>query len=76
MNKLPFEKQIYAGLMEILRDDYFYYQGYSKDYNHLTEDGKAAVIEYITMMAPHMLKREENALDYRAKQMVINELKS
>jgi hypothetical protein len=76
MNKLPFEKQIYAGLMEILRDDYFYYQGYAKEYNHFTEEGNAAVIEYITMMAPHMLKREEDALDYRAKQMVIKELKS
>jgi hypothetical protein len=74
--KSPFEKQVYAGIMEILRDDHFYYQGYSKDYNHLTENGKEAILEYITMMAPHMLKREENALDYRAKEMVIKELKS
>jgi hypothetical protein len=76
MKKLPFEKQIYAGLMEILRDDHFYYQSFSKDYNHLTEEGNVVILEYITMMAPHMLKREEEILDNRAKQMVINGLKS
>lgn len=62
--------------MEILRDHNLYYKSFSKDYNHLTEDGKQALIEYITIMAPHMIEHETKSLDKRAKELVVNELKS
>lgn len=75
--KTPLEKQIYAGLMEILRDKQYYYQsGISSDYNHLTDYGKEAVIEFITIMAPHMIKHEEYELNERSKQLMMNVLKS
>ena len=74
--KTPLNKQIYAGLMEILKDDELFYRSYSLEYSYLTETGKEALIEYIDYMAPIMIKRYEAELDYRAKQMVFNELKS
>jgi hypothetical protein len=74
--KTPLDKQVHAGLMEILRDNSFYYQSYASKYCHITEEGKEAILEYITIMAPHMLKREEHELNERSKRLMMDELKS
>jgi hypothetical protein len=74
--KTPLEKQVYAGLMETLKDKSFYYQSYSSEYCHLTEEGKEAILEYVTIMAPHMIKREEHELNERSKRLMMEELKS
>lgn len=74
--KTPLDKQMYAGLMEILKDKRFYYQGIGPEYNHLTDDGNEAILEYITIMAPHMIKLENEMLDERSKKMMLDKLKS
>ena len=54
----------------------FYYSSVGNDYSHLTESGKEAVIELVNMFAPRLRKAHEIALDDRAKELVIKELKS
>jgi len=68
-------KQIYAGLMEIIKDKQLYYHSSVGDsYCHLLEDGEKALIEWMTLMAPKMIKLEELQLDERAKKMMWDEL--
>ena len=75
MNKvLP--NQVYAGLFEILKDQRLYYNSsVGADYSHLTEEGEKAVVSWISLMAPQMIRIQQAELDARAKQMVVNELK-
>jgi hypothetical protein len=69
-------KQIYAGLLAIVNDKSLYYDSpISKQYGHLTEEGKEAVVRWLELMAPEMHELERTILDARAKQLVIDELK-
>ena len=75
--KTPLDKQIYAGLMEILKDPRLYYHSsIGSEYNCVTDEGKEAIVEFIIMMAPHMLKREEHELNERSKRLMVDVLKS
>ncbi len=70
------KKQFSAGVMEILQDkDLYYVSTIDSKYNKLTEKGQQAVLEYVTMMAPHILEKEEEMLVHKAKQLVFEELK-
>jgi hypothetical protein len=76
MNQL-LDKQVYAGLMEVLKDSNCYYPSpIGSEYDMLTERGEKAVVEFIKIMAPHMIKNYKQELDQRAKRMVIQELQS
>ena len=69
-------KQIYAGLLEIVKDNNLYYHSsIGANYSHLREDGEKALLEWIHLMAPKMLELEERQLDERAKKMMWEELK-
>ena len=69
-------KQIYAGLFEIIKDSKCYYHSsVGRDYSHLTEQGKEAVVKWLEMTAFEMLKLEEDELDQRAKKLMWDELK-
>ncbi len=75
--KTPLDKQVYAGLMEILKDKNLYYNSaLAADYNHLTDNGKEAIVEFISIMAPHMIKNEEHELNERSKRLMMDVLKS
>jgi hypothetical protein len=75
--KTPLDKQVYAGLMEIIKDKKYYYQSAaSPEYNKLTEEGSEAIIEFIRIMAAHMIKYDNQMLDARSKQMMMDVLKS
>ena len=70
------KRQVYVGLLEILKDPkYFYSSRVGVDYCHLTEEGKTAVIEYVSQMGPYMLKKDQEAIEALAKSMVWEELK-
>ena len=70
------KRQVYAGLIEILKDNKYYYNSrIGSEYNKLTEEGVNAVIEYIGHMAPLMLKKEQAEIEALAKSMVWDELK-
>jgi hypothetical protein len=69
------KKQFTAGMMEILRDKNLYYaSSIDSKYNKLTEKGQEAVLEFVTMMAPHLLDKEQKLLHQKAKEMVWEEL--
>ena len=70
------KRQVYVGLLEILKDNkYYYHSKVGIDYSHLTEDGKAVVLDYINQVAPHMLKKDQEAIEALAKSMLWDELK-
>jgi hypothetical protein len=77
MNNL-LEKQLYQGIVAILKDDKVYYQssiGKKGEYNHFKEGGQEALLTYIDYMAPLIMKNERDKIDKRAKEMMWEELK-
>jgi hypothetical protein len=67
---------MYAGVKELIFDSkYFYHSAVGANYSHLTKDGERAVLDYIRVMAPLMREAEEQALDQRAKNIVMQTLK-
>lgn len=69
-------KQIYAGLFEIIKDrDLYYHSSVGRDYSHLTERGKEALVKWMDTMAFEMLALEKAELDARAKKLMWEELK-
>ena len=62
--------------MEVIKDrNLFYHSSVSKDYSHLTEQGKEAVTKWVELMAWDMLQLEKAELDARAKKLMWEELK-
>lgn len=75
-NKL-FKNQIYACLVELLCDDEYYYQSVvGTSYNKLTPEGERAIIEYINMIAPHIIMKNRDELVNLAKQITWNKISS
>lgn len=71
-----FKKQVYVGLLEIFKDrDYYYHSNVGPEYCHLTEKGVEALIDYMNIMAPSMLKKDNKELEDLAKKLTWNELK-
>lgn len=71
-----FKKQVYVGLMEILKDrQYYYHSSVGTDYSHLTEEGIEVLVEYLQVMAPTMLKKDREELETLAKSLVWDGLK-
>lgn len=76
MNKQAVKDLTYGGLMELVNNRNMYYRSsVGKDYSHFTDEGKAAIAEYMEFMAWKMLQAEDADLDRRAKEMVLKELK-
>jgi hypothetical protein len=70
------KRQVYAGLFEIISDPKYYYRSMvGIEYSHLTNEGKDAIAEYMTVMAPHMLVKAKEEFDEKVKQKVWEELK-
>lgn len=64
------------GLFEIIKDPKYYYASkVSSEYNHLTDLGKEALIEYVSGMAPYMLQQELREFEEKVKQKVWEDLK-
>lgn len=76
MSHEVFKKQIYSGLLEILKDENLYYESVmGHKYSKFKDQGEKALLEYFKMMAPIILEKERQELDKRAKAIVIEELK-
>ena len=69
------KQQIYAGIMEVIKDSSCYYTSYiGYRYDGLTEKGAEELKKFIDMMAPHMLELQNTELKELAKKMVVEEL--
>jgi hypothetical protein len=76
MEKSAIKDLIYGGLEELINNRrYYYHSSVGGAYSHLTEDGKAAMVEFIDLMAFKIREAEEQDLDQRAKQQVLITLK-
>lgn len=71
-----FKRQVYAGLLEIIKDPKFYYVSpVGEKYCKFTEEGAQVLMEYLAVMGPWILDREKRELDKKAKEFVVEELK-
>ncbi len=76
LEKSAVKDLFYGGVMEIINNrEYYYNSKIGAEYNHFTEKGKEVMDVYMKSMANLMLKAEEESLNKRAKEMVINGLK-
>ena len=76
MHKSAIKDLIYGGLEEILNNrNYYYHSSVGLGYSHLTDEGRAAVVEFMDLMAWKIREAENADLDHRAKEQVIAELK-
>ena len=76
MQKAAIKDLAYGGLEELINNKaYYYHSTVGPAYSHLTEDGKAAVLEFMELIAAKIREAEYEDLDRRAKQQVIDALK-
>jgi hypothetical protein len=77
MDRPAIKDFVYGGMMELMRNRHYYYNsGVGSSYNHWTEEGRAALADYMNLVAGKMWEAEQRELDARAKEMVLKELKS
>jgi hypothetical protein len=76
MEKAAIKDLIYGGIEEIVQNRRYYYSSsVGRDYSHFTDEGKEAVMEFMSLMAFQVRRAEEQDLEVRAKQQVISALK-
>lgn len=76
MQKDAIKDLVYGGIEEIINNrKYYYASSVGFGYNHFTEEGKEALCEFMDLMAYKIREAEQEDLNSRAKQQVINGLK-
>lgn len=76
MEKAAIKDLIYGGIEEIVQNRRYYYaSSVGRDYSHFTDEGKEALTEFMGLMAYQIRKAEEEDLNTRAKQQVLDTLK-
>jgi len=76
MDRSAIKDFVYGGMMELMRNrQYYYHSGVNSTYNHWTDEGKAALTDYMTLVAGKMWETEQVELNARAKELVLQELK-
>lgn len=76
MNKSAIKDLVYGGMTELMKNrTYYYHSTVSSSYGHWTEHGKEALQEFMNLVAGKMYEAEQEDLDSRAKQQVLDQLK-
>jgi hypothetical protein len=76
MEKAAIKDLMYGGINELINNRRFYYKSSIKGYDHWTDEGKEALDTFIKDITMYMREAEDAALDQRAKDIVMKELKS
>lgn len=75
MERESIKDLLYGGLCELMQNRrYFYHSSVTADYSHWTDEGEKAMVQYVTMMAARMLEADQEQLDQRAKELVMDGL--
>jgi hypothetical protein len=74
MDKEAIKDLVYGGLEEIVNNRRYYYHS-TASYSHFTDLGKQAVGEFLDIMAFKIREAEQQDLEQRAKQQVLDGLK-
>jgi hypothetical protein len=76
MQKGAIKDLIYGGLEELINNrNYYYHSSVGRDYSHLTDEGKVAIVEFMDLMSWKIKQANEEDLERRAKEQVMNALK-
>jgi uncharacterized protein YbcI len=76
MEKQAIKELMYGGLKEIMNNNRYYYKSsVGKTYSSFTESGKQVIQEFVMDLAGYITEAEDAALDERAKELVLKELK-
>ena len=76
MQKAAIKDLTYGGLEELINNRaYYHHSTVGAAYSHFTDDGKAAVLEFMELIAAKIKDSENEDLDRRAKQQVLDALK-
>jgi hypothetical protein len=76
MDKAAIKDIVFGGLEELINNSrYYYHSSVGRDYSHLTDIGRQAVGEFMDIMAYKIREANEQDLDQRAKQQVLDGLK-
>ena len=76
MEKPALKDVLYGGISELMNNRKFYYRSeVGPQYSKWTEEGQTALIEHVVWMAQHIHITEDQALNKRAKELVIKGLK-
>ena len=76
MEKQAIKDLMYGGICEMMHNRKYYYRSsIGNGYSHWTDEGKVAMEAYLREMTQFIWDAEENALDTRAKDLVMAELK-
>lgn len=76
MDSNTVKELMYGGIKQLIKhQDYYYHSTVGENYSHWTDNGKAALAEYMNMMVYKLLEAEAVELNQRAKQLVIKGLK-
>jgi hypothetical protein len=77
MNRNAIKDVLYGGLIELASNRKFYYtSSVNRQYCHWTDEGEAAVKEFLVLMTPMIMETEDQTLDQRARDLVMKELKT
>jgi len=77
MDRPAIKDLLYGGMIELMRNrQYYYNSGVNSTYNNWTEEGKAALADYMNLVAGKMWEAEQAELDARAKELVLKELRN
>ena len=77
MDKQALKNILYGSLREIAQDNrYYHHSPFGGKYSHWTEEGEKVAMEVVSAWVEKMLATEAQILDKRAKELVINELKT
>ncbi len=76
MQKTAIKDLLYGGISELMKNkNYYYRSSVGKAYSHFTDDGKAALNEFVLEISAFMSEAYEAELNRRAKEMVMDTLK-
>ena len=76
MEKQAIKELMYGGIKELMNNrSYYHTSSVGRHYSGFTESGREALYEFVTDMAGYITEAENKALDQRAKDMVVKELK-
>ena len=76
MQKTAIKELMYGGVNELMQNSKFYYRSsVGRGYSKWTDEGQEALTEFISEIAHMISEAQEQDLDQRAKELVVNELK-
>lgn len=76
MEKAAIKDLVYGGICELMQNRRYYYRSsVGRDYSHWTDEGKVAMASFMQEITQYVWDAEEAALDKRAKDIMLAELK-